>query len=151
MTAAWDAARARALIEDHRPVRGGLLPALHALQRDFGYIDSAATPLLAEAFGLSQAEVHGVIAFYHEFRRTRPGRHVVRLCVAEACQARGAEALLAGLRDRLGIGLGETSADGAVTLEPVYCLGNCALGPAALIDDELHGRLDGEGLAEAIG
>lgn len=141
MTAAWNAERARAIVDTHRGLRGALLPILHALQEEFGYVDSAATPLLADALNLSQADVHGVITFYHEFRHTRPGRHVVRICVAEACQARGAEPLVEHLKARLGIGLGETTADGAFTLEAVYCLGNCALGPTAMVDDRLVGRL----------
>lgn len=141
MTAAWDAERARSIIDDHRSLRGALLPILHAIQQEFGYIDSAATPLLADSLNLSQAEIHGVISFYHEFRHTRPGRHIIRICVAEACQARGSETLVDNLTAKLGIGLGETSADGTFTLEAIYCLGNCALGPSALVDDRLIGRL----------
>jgi len=140
MIATWDPARARAIIDDHCGLRGALLPALHALQTEFGYIDSEATPMLASALNLSRAEVHGVISFYHEFRRTRPGRHVIKICVAEACQARGALSVVEDLKARLGLDLGETRADGAFTLEAVYCLGNCALGPAALVDERLHGR-----------
>jgi NADH:ubiquinone oxidoreductase 24 kD subunit len=142
MTVAWNAERARAIVDNHQALRGALLPILHALQDEFGYVDGQATPLLADALNLSQADVHGVISFYHEFRRTRPGRHVVKVCVAEACQARGAESLVEHLRSRLGIGLGETSADGAFTLEAVYCLGNCALGPSAMVDGRLVGRLN---------
>lgn len=140
MTAAWNPARARAVIAEFQQMRGALLPALHALQEEFGYIDAEATPLLAKALNLSQAEIHGVISFYHEFRRTRPGAHVIKLCVAEACQARGAGSLVEEITARLGLGLGETSADGVFTLEAVYCLGNCALGPSALVDDRLIGR-----------
>lgn len=141
MTAAWSAERARVIIENHRPLRGALLPILHALQEEFGYVDTAATPLLADALNLSQADVHGVIGFYHEFRRARPGRHVVKICVAEACQARGAATLVEYLKSRLEIGLGDTTADGEFTLEAVYCLGNCALGPSATVDGQLLGRL----------
>lgn len=148
MTIAWNAERAGAIIDEHRALRGALLPVLHALQEEFGYIDAAATPLLASALTLSQAEIHGVVTFYHEFRRSRPGRHVVKVCVAEACQARGSESLVEGLKARLGIDLGETAADGSFTLEAVYCLGNCALGPSVMVDERLHGlfhasRLDG--------
>lgn len=141
MTAAWSAERARVIIENHRPLRGALLPILHALQEEFGYVDAAATPLLADALNLSQADVHGVISFYHEFRRTRPGRHVIRICVAEACQARGSAALVEYLKSKLEIGLGSTTADGGFTLEAIYCLGNCALGPTATVDGRLLGRL----------
>jgi len=140
MTAAWNPARACAVIDEFRPMRGALLPALHALQEEFGYVDAEAVPLLADALNLSQAEIHGVISFYHEFRRTRPGDHVIKVCVAEACQARGAGSLIEEIKARLGLDLGETSPDGVFTLETVYCLGNCALGPSALVDDRLIGR-----------
>ena len=139
--AAWNAERARAIIEDHRSLCGALLPILHALQEEFGYVDGEAVPLLAKALNLSQADVHGVITFYHEFRSARPGRHVVKVCVAEACQARGSQPLVDYLRSKLGLDLGETAADGSFTLEAVYCLGNCALGPNALVDERLLGRL----------
>lgn len=141
MTTAWDVERAHVIIDSHRSLRGALLPILHALQEEFGYIDDGAVPLLAESLNLSQAEIHGVVSFYHDFRRSRPGRHVIKVCVAEACQARGSESLVAGLADRLGVALGETDTAGAFTLEAVYCLGNCALGPSALVDDRLVGRL----------
>lgn len=143
MNAAWDAERARAIVDDHLSLRGALLPILHALQEEFGYVDPAAIPLLADALNLSQADVHGIISFYHEFRRTRPGRHVVKVCVAEACQARGSDTLVEHLRSRLGVAPGETTADGRFSLEAVYCLGNCALGPSALVDGRLIGRLTG--------
>ncbi len=139
--AAWNAERARAIIDSHRSLRGALLPMLHALQEEFGYVDADAAPLLADSLNLSKAEVHGVITFYHEFRQSHPGRHVVRVCVAEACQARGSDKLVDHLKSKLGIDLGETRADGEFTLEAVYCLGNCALGPSALVDDQLMGRL----------
>lgn len=143
MSIAWNAERARAVIAEHQSLRGALLPILHALQEEFGYVDPEATPLLADALNLSRADVHGVITFYHEFRRTRPGRHVVKVCVAEACQARGSDDLVEHLRSKLGVELGEDSPDGAFSLEAVYCLGNCALGPSALVDGRLLGRLTG--------
>lgn len=139
--AVWNTERARAIIDSHHTLRGALLPMLHALQEEFGYVDSQAVPLLAGALNLSQADVHGVVTFYHEFRQARPGRHVVKVCVAEACQARGADSLVEHLRSKLSVEMGQTSADGAFTLEAVYCLGNCALGPSALIDGNLLGRL----------
>ena len=118
-----------------------MLPVLHALQEAFGYADAAAIPLVAEALNVSKAEVHGVIGFYHDYRTELPGRHVLKLCRAEACQSMGCEQLAADLERRLGVKTGGTTADGAVTLEAVYCLGNCALSPAALIDGKLYGRV----------
>jgi formate dehydrogenase subunit gamma len=138
----WDRIEAQAIIDRLRHQPGATLPILHALQERFGYVDRDAVPLIAEAVNLSQAEIHGVISFYHDFRSTPAGRHVIKLCRAEACQAMGCRALEAHARDRLGIGFGETTPDRRFTLDGVYCLGNCALGPAALIDGALYGRLD---------
>lgn len=121
---------------------GALLPVLHAVQEALGYVPPDAVPLIAHGLNLSRAEVHGVISFYHHFRTRPVGRHVLQLCRAEACQARGAAALEAHARARLGIDFHDTTADGALTLEPAYCLGNCALSPALLLDEELHGRVD---------
>src|SRR4051794_27470311 len=104
---------------------GALLPILHALQDEFGYIDREAVPLIAEILNLSRAEVYGVLTFYHDFRRTPPPRHVLKLCRAEACQATGGDALAAYAEAKAGIALGNTSADGKISLEPVYCLGLC--------------------------
>ena len=120
---------------------GPLLPVLHAVQDKLGYVPPDAVPMIAEALNLSRAEVHGVMGFYHDFRSAPAGEHVVHLCRAEACQAVGARELEAHARERLGIGFGETSADGLVTLEPVYCLGNCACSPSVRINDELHARV----------
>lgn len=147
---AGDMDRVRAIVGAHRSLRGALLPILHEIQDEFGFVDPATVPLLAESLTLSQAEVHGVLAFYHEFRSKAPGRHVVRVCLAEACQARGADDLVAHVRARLKLDFGETDADGRFTLEPVYCLGNCALGPSAEIDGRLHGRLDAERFDEVL-
>jgi len=130
------------LIAAHRDQPGALLPILHAVQEAFGYIDDAAVPIIAKALNLSRAEVHGVLTFYHDFRRRPAGRHVLRLCQAEACQAMGCEKLAQGLRARLGIDFGGTTPDGRLTLEAVYCLGNCALSPAGMLDGRLYGRLD---------
>ena len=105
-------------------------------------------PLIADALNLSRAEVHGIVSFYHEFRQTPPGRHVLHLCRAEACQAMGGAALARSLLDRLGIGWGETTPDGRLTVLPVYCLGLCACGPSALLDDEPIGELTSATLAE---
>jgi formate dehydrogenase subunit gamma len=128
-----------------------MLPALHALNHTFGYIDERAIPLVADLFNLSRAEVTGVVSFYKDFRRAPPGRHVVKVCRAEACQAMGCERVVAELAARLGTPVDGTSPDGAVTLETVYCLGNCALSPAALVDGKLYGRVDAESLCERLG
>ena len=138
----WNPEVAQQLIREHMQLDGALLPILHALQEEFGYIDEAAVPLIAEALNLSRAEVHGVVTFYHDFRRAPAGRHVLKLCRAEACQAAGGDALAARACERLGVALGETAADGRVTLEPVYCLGLCAVAPSAMIDGRVVGRLD---------
>ena len=150
--AAWDPGQARKLIAnevsnsraflgDDGPDATALLPILHVLQRTFGFIHADATALLADALNLSKAEVKGVISFYRDFRTSPPGRHVVALCRAEACQARGSEALASHLERAHGLSAGATKH--GVTLESTYCLGNCALGPAARVDEEtLVGRLD---------
>lgn len=132
-------AAVQAAIAAHVQRPGALLPLLHALQDELGYVPPAAVPLIADALNLSRADVHGVISFYHHFRSTPPGRHVLRLCRAEACQAVGAAALERHAQQRLGIGYHATSADGAISLEPVYCLGNCAAGPALMLDADVHG------------
>jgi formate dehydrogenase subunit gamma len=128
----------------HRP--GGLLPLLHEVQDRLGYVPRSNVPQIAKAMHLSIAEVHGVISFYHHFRETAPGRHVLRVCLAEACQSMGAKQLLAHAKAALGVDLHETSADGALTLEPVYCLGNCACSPAVMVDNDLFGRVDAQRL-----
>lgn len=120
---------------------GALLPLLHAVQDALGHVPAQALPLIARALNLSRADVHGVVSFYHHFRTHPPGRHVVQLCRAESCQAMGAAALEAQAKRRLGIDYHATSADGAITLEPAYCLGNCALSPALLVDGQLVGRV----------
>ena len=134
---AWDGtAQAAAIIEAHRAMPGAMLPLLHALQAEFGCVPSEAEPMIATALNLSRAEVFGVISFYHDFRREPAGRHVLKLCRAEACQAMGAVALAERLLGRLGLPWGGTAAGGALTVEPTYCLGLCACAPAALYDGE---------------
>lgn len=129
----------------NRAREGALLPVLHAIQRRLGWVPPAAVELVARDLNLSRAEVHGVISFYHHFRTREPGRHVVRICRAEACQALGARALEAHAKRTLGIDFHATTADGAITLEAVYCLGNCGCGPSVLVDaDELHARVTPE-------
>ena len=125
---------------------GALLPILHDLQDALGHIPKSAIAPIAHALNLSRAEVHGVVTYYHHFRATPPGRHVVQICRAEACQACGAQALLAQAAELLGCAVHSTREDGAVTLEPVYCLGLCALSPAAMIDDRVHGRVTAQAL-----
>ena len=134
--------RANEIAAAHLALEGPLLPILHAVQHEFGHIPDAAVPRIADRLNISKAEVHGVVSFYHDFRTEPAGRHVVKLCRAEACQAMGAEALVARAEDRLGVAMHQTTRDGAVTLEPVYCLGLCACGPAAMVDGRIVGRLD---------
>jgi formate dehydrogenase subunit gamma len=123
---------------------GALLPILHAVQEVLAFVPKDAVPLLARELNLSVAEVHGVVTFYHYFLQERPGRRVVHLCRAEACQALGSVALEAHAKATLGVDFHGTTSDGAITLEPVYCLGNCALGPSLMIDQQLHGRVTPE-------
>lgn len=118
-----------------------LLPMLHGIQDALGFVPPTSVPMIAEALNLSRAEVHGVISFYHHFRSAKPGLHVLKLCRAEACQAMGSRTIEAHVRARLDMGFNETSDDGAITLEAVYCLGNCACAPSAMLDDQVHGRL----------
>jgi formate dehydrogenase subunit gamma len=138
----WAASRAAEIIAAHAGQEGATLPILHAMQRAFGYVPQAAIPQIAEALNLTRAEVHGIATFYHDFRRTPPGRHVLRLCRAEACQSLGADRLAAEMRSRLDVDWHDTTPDGAVTLEPVFCLGLCAVGPSGMLDGQPLGRLD---------
>jgi formate dehydrogenase subunit gamma len=142
----WNPGRAAEIIAAHRHHDGPTLIILHALQDAFGHVPESAIPLIAEALNLSRAEVHGVVTFYHDFRREPAGRHVLKLCRAEACQAAGGDALAARAESRLGIPLGDTTPDGQVTLEPVYCLGLCATAPSAMLDGRVVGRLDADRL-----
>ena len=140
----WDAEFALARIRELQRLPGALLPILHALQEEFGYVDEAAVPVVAEALNLSHAEVHGVITFYHDFRHTPPGRHTLQVCRAESCQAMGCDTLIRHLENRLGVKIGNTTPDESFTFQPVYCLGNCALSPAAMLDGKPYGRLSAE-------
>lgn len=147
----WNEDAAREIVERLAPMDGAALPILHALQDEFGYIDDAAIPLIADALNLSRAEIHGTLRFYHDFRASPAGRRVIKVCRAEACQANGCEDMLADLRARHGIEPDSTDPSGEWTIETVYCLGNCALGPTALIDGELVARLDADRLAALCG
>jgi len=120
---------------------GPLLEVLHEVQQSFGYVPPAAVARIAEGLNLSRAEVHGVVSFYHHFRSTAPGRHLLQICRAESCQAMQGDALALHAEQRLGVQFGQTTADGGISLEAVYCLGNCACSPAVMIDDEPHGRV----------
>ena len=123
-------------------ISGALLPLLHGVQQEFGYVPAEAVPIIAKTLNLSRAEVHGVVSFYHDFRSRPAGRHVVKVCRAEACQARGGSAIERAFADQLGVAMNATRTDGAVTLEAVYCLGLCATGPNALIDGVPVSRID---------
>ena len=138
----WDASRGAEIIAGNSHLEGPTLVILHALQDAFGYVPEPAIPMIASALNLSRAEVYGVVTFYHDFRREPAGRHVLKLCRAEACQAAGGDALAARVEAGLGIALGSTTPDQRVTLEPVYCLGLCATAPSAMLDGRLIGRLD---------
>lgn len=137
-----DPVEIQSLIDGQLHLEGPLLPILHALQDAYGYVPDDALPLIAEALNITKAEVHGVMSFYHDFRETPSGRHVVKICRAEACQAVGANALADSTLAKLGIDWSGTTADGAVTVEAVYCLGLCACGPAAMVDGKVVGRVD---------
>lgn len=133
--------KVEALVAQHRYVPGALLPLLHAIQDEIGYIPESSYTAIGKGLGLSVAEVHGVVTFYHHFRTHKAGKHVLQICRAESCQSMGAVALEAHAKQCLNIDYHETTADQAITLEPVYCLGNCALSPAVVMDDEIYGRV----------
>lgn len=144
------ASRLDEILQAHRDREGALLPILHDVQAAFGHVPQEALPVIAEALNISRAEAHGVMSFYHDFREKPAGRTVLKLCRAEACQAMGADALADHAKRKLGIDWHETTADGAVTLEPVFCLGLCACGPAGLVGDRLVARLDAPALDRLI-
>ncbi len=142
------ASRTTAVINEFSGLEGPLLPILHGLQEEFGFVPDESLPVIAKALNISNAEVHGVVTFYHDYRRHPAGRHVLKICQAEACQSMGSDAVAAKIKQLLGIGFHETTKDGSVTLEPIYCLGLCACAPAAMLDGEVIGRLDAEKLEE---
>lgn len=131
-------------------IAGPLIPILHAVQSALSYVPRDAVPLIAAELNLSRAEVHGVVSFYHYFRREPAGRHVIHVCRAEACQSVGAVALERHAKKSLGVDFHQTSADGAISLEPVYCLGNCALGPSVMVDNRLQGRVSPQRFDELV-
>lgn len=136
------AQRVQAIVDRLMALEGPLLPILHEVQDEFGYVPQEALPVIADALNLSRAEVHGVMTFYHDYRNHPTGRHVLKICRAEACQSMGGDAVETRIKKALGIDFHQTTLDGAVTLEPVYCLGLCSCAPAAMLDGELHARLD---------
>ncbi|MBB3915733.1 formate dehydrogenase subunit gamma [Rhizobium fabae] len=144
------AARTRAIVADLRFLEGPLLPILHGVQAEFGYVPQEALPVIAEELNLSRAEVHGVMTFYHDYRDHPAGRHVLKLCRAEACQSMGGDAVAERVKKLLGIDFHQTTLDGSVTLEPVYCLGLCACAPSAMLDGEVYGRVDDQTAAELV-
>lgn len=143
-------ARLEAILDAHAGREGSLLPILHDVQAAFGCVPAEAIPRIADRLNLTRAEVHGVVSFYHDFRDAPAGRIVVRICRAEACKAVGSDALAAAAEARMGVKMGETAPGGGVTLEPVYCLGLCACGPAAMVDGEILGRMDEARLDAAL-
>lgn len=150
MPAVFDARKAQEIIDAHMALEGPLLPILHAFIEEFGLIDDQAVPQIADALNLTRAEVHGVVTFYHDFRREPAGRHILKICRAEACQSRGCEAVALHCLADLGISWHGTTRDGAITVEPVYCLGLCANGPAALFDNEPIAELTADKLVNVI-
>lgn len=144
------ATRAAAIVAELKGLEGPLLPILHSIQDEFGFVPDETLPVIAEALNMSNAEVYGVVSFYHDYRREPAGRHVIKLCRAESCQSMGSDEIAARLTRLLGIGFDETSADGSVSLLPVYCLGLCACSPAAMVDGEVIGRLDAASVDEIV-
>jgi formate dehydrogenase subunit gamma len=143
--------RVEDILAQHKGLEGALLPILHAVQAEFGHVPQEALPIIARDLNISRAEAYGVMSFYHDFREKPAGRHVVKLCRAEACKAVGADSVAAHAQKELGVDWHETTADGKVTLEPIFCLGLCACGPAAIVDGQLVARLDEAKLSKIIG
>ena len=138
------------VVAANRTRPGALIEILHGVQAELGFVPPAAVPVLAQELNLSRAEVHGVVTFYHYFRHDAPGQQVIRVCQAEACQSMGAEGLTEHVKKTLGVDFHETTADGRFSLEPVYCLGNCACSPAVMIDETVHGRVTPQKLDEIL-
>ncbi|MFC7395846.1 formate dehydrogenase subunit gamma [Chelatococcus sp. GCM10030263] len=140
----------RTIAERFKDLDGATLPLLHAVQEAFGHVPRGAVPIIAEVLNRSRAEIHGVVTFYHDFRAEPAGRHVVKVCQAEACQSMGSDRVARAFEEACGTLIGETAADGSVTLEPVYCLGLCACAPSAMVDGRVVGRLDEDGVRAIV-
>ena len=140
----WDRAAALSIVQEKKSLDGALMPILHALNDEFGYVDASIVPVIADELNLSRAEVHGVLTFYHDFRKSPGGRHVVKICRAEACQSMQGRELEAHIKRHLKVELGETTPDKKITFEAVYCLGLCACAPSLMVDGKLHGRVTPE-------
>ena len=143
-------AEIRQLAEARAAEPGALLPILHAIQDRLGYVPETAVPIVADVLNLSRAEVHGVVTFYHFFRTKAPGKRTLYVCRAEACQSMGSRSLENYARKKLGVDFHETTADGRLSLEPVYCLGNCACSPAVMVDETVYGRVTPQRLDEIL-
>jgi len=141
----WNLDLARKAAQEFADHTGGLMKALHKIQETFGYVDDSAMLMLGKVFNLSRAEVHGVTSFYHDFKRSKPGTYTVKVCQAEACQAMGSDKLTEEIKALLGVDFHETTASGDFTLEPVYCLGNCACSPNIMVDKQTYGRVSVDG------
>jgi formate dehydrogenase subunit gamma len=146
----WDSQEAARIVSARASERGAAIPIFHALMERFGYVDRSIVPVVAEATNLSRAEIHGTLTFYHDFRDHPPGRRTIKVCRAEACQSMGARAMHERLRRELGVDWHGTTSDGAITIEPVYCLGLCANAPALLVDGEPVGGVDDDRLDELL-
>ncbi|MGE0601172.1 MAG: NAD(P)H-dependent oxidoreductase subunit E [Dehalococcoidia bacterium] len=147
---AWDDVQARVIAESMMTMPGACLPILHELQNTFGYIHHEAIPIVAEVLNLSKAEVVGVVNFYSDFRQEPPATHIVQVCLAESCQSMGSAAVVERLQSALGVSMGDVAADRSVELAPVYCLGNCALSPAIVVDGTLAGRVTPDRAAHLV-
>jgi len=146
----WSEERTVEIVAEHRALEGPLMPILHAMQHAFGLVPEEAIPVIARELNLSRAEVHGVVTFYHDFRHELAGKHILKLCRAEACQSMGCERLVERAEEKLGVECGSTSPDGRVTLEAVYCLGLCATAPSAMLNGRIVGRLNDARLDELL-
>lgn len=146
----WSEERTVEIVAEHRALEGPLMPILHAMQHAFGLVPEEAIPVIARELNLSRAEVHGVVTFYHDFRHELAGKHILKLCRAEACQSMGCERLVERAEEKLGVECGSTSPDGRVTLEAVYCLGLCATAPSAMLNGRIVGKLNDARLDELL-
>ena len=148
--AGWDRDKVLGIVSALQDMPGALLPIFHGIQDELGYVPEDSIPLIAEALNLSRAEVHGTLTFYHDFRTTPPGRHALQICRAEACQAMGVNHLIKHAKKKLGVDFHETTADGAISLDEVFCLGNCACSPSIMVNGEVVGEVSSESFDEIV-